>query len=76
MREDYRRLWKLLIDRGMKKSDLQREAGLSASTITKLGRNETVTTETIGKICAALGCTPNDVLSFPGIPTSAQGDNR
>lgn len=63
-REDYRNLWKLLIDRGIRKGELRDLAGLSSSTITKLGRNQTVTTATLGRICKALGCSPNDILTF------------
>ena len=45
----YRKLWKLLIDKDMKKKDLQRAAGISAASITKLGKNENVNTEIIEK---------------------------
>lgn len=53
----YKRLWKLLIDNDMKKKDLQAKAGLSSSTIAKLGRNETIRTDILEKICIALDCT-------------------
>ena len=46
----YKRLWKLLIDNDMKKKDLQAKAGLSSSTIAKLGRNETIRTDILEKI--------------------------
>ena len=75
-REDYRNLWKLLIDRGIRKGELRDLAGLSSSTITKLGRNQTVTTATIGRICKALGCSPNDILSFEGNHEGGFGDRR
>ena len=52
----YKKLWKLLIDRDMKKKDLQRVAGISAASITKLGKNENISTEIIQKICMALQC--------------------
>lgn len=64
MRIKYKKLWKLLIDRELRKSDLQRMAGLSASTITKMGHDETVTTETLMKICVALDCTMNDIVEI------------
>jgi len=64
MRIRYKKLWKLLIDRDLRKSDLQRMAGLSASTITKMGHDETVTTETLIKICVALDCTMNDIVEI------------
>lgn len=66
MRLQYKKLWKLLIDRELKKSDLQRMAGLSASTITKLGHNETVTSDTLLKICGALNCTLDDIIEIEG----------
>ena len=50
----YKKLWKLLIDKDMKKKDLQCAAGISAASITKLGKNENVNTEIIEKICIAL----------------------
>lgn len=64
VRIKYKKLWKLLIDRNLRKSDLQRIAGLSPSTITKMGHDETVTTETLMKICIALECTLNDILEI------------
>lgn len=59
----YNNLWKLLIDRNMKKKDLQEAAGISASTIAKLGRNEHVNTAILQKICTALNCGIEDIMS-------------
>lgn len=50
----YKKLWKLLIDKEMKKKDLQVAAGISSGLITKLGKNEDVTTTVLVKICRAL----------------------
>ena len=47
----YNKLWKLLIDRNMKKKDLQEASGLSAASIAKLGRNGNVTVEVLVKVC-------------------------
>ena len=58
----YKKLWKLLIDRDMKKKDLEKAAGISNYVISKMTRNENV--ETVGKICKALNCTPNDIMEF------------
>lgn len=58
----YKRLWKLLIDKDMKKRDLEELAGISHYTINKLNRGENVTTEVLGKICIALGCTMDDIM--------------
>ena len=60
----YNKLWKLLIDKNMKKKDLQRLSGVSSATITKLGRNENVNTEILQKICAALNCDICDVMEM------------
>lgn len=60
----YNKLWKLLIDKNMKKKDLQRLSGVSSATITKLGRNENVNTEILQKICTALECDICDILEF------------
>ncbi len=60
----YNKLWKLLIDKNMKKKDLQRLSGVSSATITKLGRNENVNTEILQKICTALTCDICDVMEF------------
>ena len=58
----YNRLWKLLIDRKMKKKDLVETAGVSWSTIVKMGRDEHVSTDILVKICAALECQVDDVV--------------
>ena len=60
----YKRLWKLLIDRDLKKKDLQAMAGISAASITKLGKNENVNTEIIEKICHALQCDFSDIMEL------------
>ena len=60
----YKKLWKLLIDKDMKKKDLQRVAGISSASITKLAKNEHVNTETLEKICTALRCDISDILEM------------
>lgn len=60
----YKKLWKLLIDRDMKKKDLEKAAGISNYVISKMVRNENIAVETVGKICKALNCTPNDIMEF------------
>lgn len=61
---DYKKLWKLLIDRDMKKQDLQSTAKISAVTIAKLGRNKNVTTSILAKICPALNCNVGDIMDI------------
>lgn len=64
MQVNYKKLWKLLIDRNMRKQDLKEKAGISKGTITKLGKNQNVSTETLAKICTALGCNIEDIVEF------------
>lgn len=64
MEISYDRLWKLLIDRKMKKIDLMREAKISSNALAHLSKGESVSLEVIGKICMALDCTPNDILTI------------
>ena len=56
MAVSYKKLWKLLIDRDMKKKDLCAAAGISHASVAKLGKNENVTTDVLVKICTALKC--------------------
>lgn len=60
----YNRLWKLLIDRKMKKKDLVEMAGVSWSTIVKMGRDEHVSTDIVVKICVALECDVDEVMEI------------
>ena len=64
MTYNYNKLWKLLIDKGMKKKDLQAAAGISSGVITKLGKGEDVTTTVLAKICKALDCNIGDIMEF------------
>ena len=60
----YKKLWKLLIDKEMTKQDLRREAHVSSATIAKMVRGETVTTDTLIKICEALKCDTVDIMEI------------
>lgn len=62
MAVSYKKLFKLLIDRDMKKKDLQQEANLSQHTMRKLSKNEAITTDTLAKICRCLDCTVDEIL--------------
>lgn len=64
MKMSYNRLWKLLIDKGMKKSDLRIIANVSSSSLAKLGKGENVTTDVILKICIALDCRVEDIMEI------------
>lgn len=60
----YKKLWKLLIDKDMRKEDLRLKAGISTNTIAKLGKNENVNTGILVKICAALNCDIADIMEI------------
>ena len=60
----YNKLWKLLIDKKMKKSDLRKRAGISSSSLAKLTKDENVTTEVLAKICRELQCDVADIMEF------------
>lgn len=64
MAVSYKKLWKLLIDRDLKKKDLQTLAGISNYTVSKLNRGDNVTTDILGKICKALKCNIDDIMEF------------
>lgn len=58
----YNKLWKLLIDKNMTKSDLRKAIGISSSTMAKMGKSENVSLDVIDKICTLLDCKIEDVL--------------
>ncbi len=58
----YKKLWKLLIDRDMKKKDLRVATGISTASMAKLGKNENVTTDVLVKVCNALNCDIADIM--------------
>ena len=62
MSVSYKRLWKLLIDRNMTKTELIKEAKITTNAMAKLGRDEDVRVETLAKICTALRCTMDDIV--------------
>ena len=64
MAVSYKKLWKLLIDKDMKKKDLCQKAGISPASVTKMGRNGHVTTEILLKICTALDCQVEDIMEI------------
>lgn len=66
----YNKLWKLLIDKKMKKSDLRKRAGISSSSLAKLSKDENVTTEVLAKICKELQCDIADIMEFMPDPVA------
>lgn len=63
----YKKLWKILIDKDMKKKDLQAAAGISWASVTKLSKGETVSMEVLMKVCKTLNCDIGDIMEL--IPT-------
>lgn len=64
MRVSFKPLWKLLIDRGLKKKDLCSMAGINPASCMKMGKNGHVTTEILMKVCTVLSCRIEDVIEF------------
>lgn len=64
MEVSYKKLWKILIDKDMKKKDLQAAAGISWASVTKLSKGETVSMEVLMKVCKALECNIGDVMDL------------
>ena len=64
MSVNYSRLWKLLIDKRMNKTQLRNAAGISTNAVAKLGRNESVSLETLERLCTALECNIEDIIEF------------
>ena len=60
----YNKLWKILIDKKMRKKDLQEAAHITHYQMMKLARDENITTEINGNICKALNCTPDEIMEF------------
>lgn len=60
----YNKLWKLLIDRNMNKTDLRILTGMSQATLAKLSKGENITTEVLERICTVLNCRIEDIVEF------------
>ena len=64
MSRSYKKLWKLMIDKEINKTELTKKAKISTNAMANLGRNESVPLETLEKICAVLDCTLDDIVEF------------
>ena len=64
MGTSYKKLWKLLIDRDLKKKDLMQMAGISNYTLDRLNKGDNISTETVAKICKALNCGFDDIMEI------------
>lgn len=64
MAVSYNKLWKLLLDKEMSKTEMRLKAGISTKTLAKLGKNENVNTEVLVKICKAMECNVADIMDI------------
>lgn len=71
----YNKLFKLLIDKGMKRSELKKKVGLSQGTLAKLSKNETVSMDVIVRICRTLDCTVDEILDIVPSPDNGTADD-
>lgn len=69
----YKKLWHLLIEKDMKKQDLQKLARVSPATIAKLSKGENLNTDTLAKICKVLNCDISDIMEM--LPDNESSDN-
>lgn len=60
----YNRLWKLLIDKGMTKTEMRKAAGISTNVLAKMGKNETVSMDTLARIATAMNCGLDDIVEI------------
>ena len=75
MTVSYKKLWKLLIDKDLMKKDLRAMTGVSTTTMSRLSKDENVSTEILAKICTVLNCDVGDIMEF--VPdSSAEGSNH
>lgn len=72
----YKKLFHVLLDRNIKKKELQEQAGITASIMARLAKDENVQVDTIAKICDALGCQPGDIMENIAIPQKTDESNR
>lgn len=74
MSVNYNKLWKLLVDKGINKTQLREKANISTNAIAKLGKNEPVSMGTLESICETLACTVDDIMEF--IPKENKNDRN
>ena len=64
MKACYKKLWKLLIDKNLKRTDLKKVAGISSGSLAKLGKDENVSMDILQKLCKALECNIGDIMDL------------
>jgi len=70
----YKKLWKMMIDKNLSKTELTRLAGISTNAMAKLGRDEDVRVKTLEKLCTSLDCKLDDILEF--VPDTKKTEKR
>ncbi|MDD7201681.1 MAG: helix-turn-helix transcriptional regulator [Sphaerochaetaceae bacterium] len=70
MKYNYNRLWKMLIDKGMTKTEMRKQTGISTNVLAKMGKNEPVSMDSLAKICVALDCMLDDIVEISPIKKS------
>jgi DNA (cytosine-5)-methyltransferase 1 len=73
---NYNKLWKLLIDRGINKTQLSQKSGVSSSAIAKLGKNEQISMDSMLKICKTLNCHVGDIIDYDPSKDVAEGEGE
>ena len=76
MAVSFMKLWHLLLDRGLKKVDLERMSGISHYTTKRMTRNQNITTDDLGRICLALSCKVEDIVDFIPDDTFTAGSHE
>ena len=74
MAVSYNKLWKMLIDKGMSRTQMRLKAGISTKALAKLGKNESVNIDILIKICAALGCDITDIMEIVSETNTGNGE--
>ena len=74
MKACYKKLWKLLIDKNLKRTDLKKLAGISSGSLAKLGKDENVSMDILQKICAVLECNIGDIMDL--VPEKEEKSNN
>jgi len=72
----YNKLWKLIIDKGMNKTDLRIKTGMSQATLAKLSKGENVTTDVLERICKVLSCEIGDIVEILNINDEKDASNE
>ena len=72
----YKKLWKLLIDKNMTKTDLRDKSGISTASLAKLGKDENITSAVLIKICNALNCDTSDIMEMVDVPDGKEDEKQ